>query len=65
MRNPTLFFGGLALVILGVVLGIFFLVPGVNHVIVDSARHTRHAAACFALAVLGLLVVLVNRPKAA
>lgn len=65
MKNPALFVGGIILVILGIALGIFFLVPGINHVITTSQTHTKHAIACFALAVLGLLVALVNRPKAA
>lgn len=65
MKNPALFFGGIVLVILGIALGIFFLVPGVNHIIADSHQHTKHAIAFFALAVLGILVALVNRPKAA
>lgn len=65
MKNPAIFFGGIILAILGIVLGIFFLVPGINHVITTSATHSKHAIACFALAVLGIIVALVNRPKAA
>ena len=64
MKNPALFFGGIVLVILGIALGVFFLVPGVNHIIADSQQHIKHAIAFFALAVLGILVTLVNRPKA-
>lgn len=65
MKNPALFFGGIILTILGIALGIFFLVPGINHVIADSSPHTKHAIACFAIAALGILVALVNRPKTA
>jgi len=65
MKNPALFFGGVLLVIIGIALGIFFLIPGINHIITDSQAHSKHAIACFALAILGLLVALVNRPTKA
>jgi membrane protein implicated in regulation of membrane protease activity len=64
MKNPALFFGGIILVILGIALGVFFLIPGINHIITTSQTHVKHAIACFALAVLGILVALVNRPQA-
>ena len=65
MKNPALFFGGIVVAILGIALGIFFLVPGIPHIIADSNSHLKHAVACFGLAVLGIIVTLVSRPKAA
>lgn len=65
MKNPALFFGGIVLTILGIALGIFFLVPNINHIIASTAPHAKHAIACFVLAALGILVTLVNRPKTA
>lgn len=65
MKNPALFFGGIVVAILGVALGVFFLVPGVPHVITDSAMHVKHAIAFFALGVIGILAALVSRPKSA
>lgn len=65
MKNPVLFSGGILLAIIGIALGIFFLVPGINHIITDSGTHIKHATGCFVLAVLGIVVALVNRPKAA
>ncbi len=65
MKNPALFFGGIILAIVGIALGIFFLVPGVNHIITDSQVHAKHAIGGFVLGVLGIIVALVNRPKAA
>jgi hypothetical protein len=64
MKNPALFFGGIVVLILGIALGIFFLVPNINHVITTPQTHIKHAAACFILGILGLIVTLVNRPKA-
>ncbi len=65
MKNPTLFFGGIVLVIIGIALGVFFLIPGVPHIIADSNQHLKHAIAFFCLAVLGVLAALVNRPGTA
>ncbi len=65
MKNPALFFGGIILMILGIALGIFFLVPNIPHIITSNTSHSKHAIACFVLAALGILVALVNRPKAA
>ena len=65
LKTPALFFGGIILTILGIALGIFFLIPNIPHIIASSDPHTKHAVACFVLAVLGILVALVNRPKAA
>jgi len=65
MKNPALFFGGIALVIIGIALGVFFLIRGIPHIIADSGQHIKHAIAFFCLAVLGLLSALVNRPRVA
>ncbi len=65
MKNPALFFGGIVVVIIGIALGVFFLIPGVPHIIADSGQHIKHAIAFFCLAVLGLLAALVNRPRVA
>ncbi|HYX49821.1 MAG TPA: hypothetical protein VE843_08770 [Ktedonobacteraceae bacterium] len=65
MKNPAIFYGGIVLAIVGIALGIFFLIPGINHVITDSNMHIKHAILFFCLAVLGILGALVARPKAA
>ena len=65
MKNPAIFYGGIVLAIVGIALGIFFLIPGINHVIADSAMHIKHALLFFGLAVIGIIGALVARPKAA
>lgn len=52
------------LAIVGIVLGVFFLIPGINHVIADSNMHIKHALLFFGLAVIGIIGALVARPKA-
>jgi len=65
MKNPAIFYGGIVLAIVGIALGIFFLIPGINHVIADSAMHIKHAILFFGLAVIGIIGALVARPRAA
>jgi hypothetical protein len=65
MKNPAVFYGGIALAIVGIVLGVFFLIPGINHIIADSNMHIKHAILFFGLAIIGILGMLVARPKAA
>jgi hypothetical protein len=64
MRNPALFFGAILVAIIGVALGVFFLIPGVNHIITTSGMHIKHAILFFGLAIIGILTALVTRPKA-
>jgi hypothetical protein len=65
LKNPAIFYGGIVLAIVGIALGVFFLIPGINHVIADSSMHIKHAILCFGLAVIGIIGALVARPKAA
>jgi hypothetical protein len=65
MKNPAMFFGGIALAIIGIALGVFFLVPNIPHIIADTHMHIKHATAAFALGVLGIILALISRPKAA
>ncbi len=53
------------LAIVGIALGIFFLIPGINHVITNSDMHVKHAMLFFGLGVIGIIGALVARPKAA
>jgi hypothetical protein len=63
MKNPAIFFLGILVAIIGVALGVFFLIPNINHIIADNQVHIKHAIAFFALAVVGILIALVNRPR--
>jgi hypothetical protein len=65
MKNPAIFYGGIVLAIVGIALGVFFLIPGINHVIADSGMHWKHAILFFGLAVIGIIGALVARPKSA
>ena len=64
-NNPALFYGAIIVAIVGLALGVFFLVPNVNHVIADSSTHWKHAIAFFGLGVVAIIAALVTRPKTA
>ncbi|MBO0784393.1 MAG: hypothetical protein J2P37_36785 [Ktedonobacteraceae bacterium] len=64
MNKQALFWGGIILFLIGVAGGIFFLIPGIPHLIADPHMHIKHAAAAFVVGVLGILASIVNRPKA-
>ena len=64
MKNPALFYLAILVAIISVALGVFFLVPNINHIITTSQTHVKHALAFFGLAVVCILIALVNRPKA-
>ena len=64
MKNPALFFGAILVAIIGLALGVFFLIPNVNHIIADSNVHIKHAILFFGIGIIGILAALVTRPKA-
>lgn len=63
MNKQTLFWGGILLFLVGIAGGIFFLIPGIPHLIADTHAHLKHAIAAFVLGVLGVLVSIINRPR--
>ena len=73
MNKQTLFYVGVALVVLGVLLGVYYLVPGIYHPApihlthkghAPNAVHRVYALGGFILAVIGGAVAFVMRPKA-
>lgn len=65
MKNPAIFYGAILLTVVGIALGVFFLIPGIPHIITDSSMHIKHAILSFGLGVVGVIGALVTRPKAA
>jgi len=68
MKNPTLFYGTIAVAIIAAVLAVFYLIPGVYHPLTFSglptSAHYKHAALFFVIAVIAIIGALVTRPKA-
>ncbi len=67
MKNPTLFYGAIAVAIIAAVLAVYYLIPGVYHPLTFSglptSAHYKHAALFFVIAVIAIVGALVTRPK--
>ena len=73
MRN--LMYVGLALVVIGVIVGVYYLIPGIHHYIIftfgqagtDASKSIRplHAVAGFVVAVVGAVLIFFSRSKKA
>lgn len=73
MRNPLFFYLAIALVVIGIVVGIYYLIPGFHHIIGFSfngrgatdpnATRPLHAVAGFVVAIIGVVLVPLTRPK--
>jgi hypothetical protein len=67
LKNPGLFYGAIAVAIVALLLCIYYVIPGIPHMLVSSnptAMHLKHVALFAALTVLGVIGALVTRPKA-
>jgi hypothetical protein len=67
-KNPGLFYGAIAVAIVALLITIYYVIPGVNHVLVSgnpTAVHIKHVFLFAVLTVLGIIAALVTRPKAA
>ena len=66
-KNPALFYGAIAVAVVALLLCIYYVIPGINHVLVSSnptATHIKHVVLFAVLAILGVVAALVTRPKA-
>ena len=70
--KQRLFYSMVAVAILCVILGVYYLIPNIyhfvgysNHWAVTRTAHRLYSGAFFLLAVIGLIVALVLRPKQA
>ena len=64
MKNPVLFYGAIAIAIIGLLLAVFYAIPGVSHPLVSlnpTAAHYKHASLFAVIAILGVVGALVSR----
>ncbi len=64
MKSPAIFYGAIVVAIIALVLGVEYLIPGVPHLLADTAMHLKHAVLFFAVAAICIIGALVTRPKA-
>ena len=65
MKHAGLFYGELLVAIIGVLLAIFYAIPGITHPLVANPQtaHYKPVALFAAIAILVVVVALVSRPK--
>jgi hypothetical protein len=66
MSKSTLFYGAIIVAIVAVVLAVYYLIPGIYHPLTNTpplSSHPTHAVLFFAIAVIGVIAALVNRPR--
>lgn len=68
--KKTLFYGAIVAAVFCIILGIYYLIPGIyhfvgysNHRSVTMTAHKLYAGAFFVIAVIGLAVAFLMRPK--
>ena len=66
MSKTTIFYAGIAIAVIALLIAVYYVIPGVYHVLATppTAAHYKHAAAFAALAVVAALAAVINRPKA-
>lgn len=68
LKNPAVFYGAIVVAIVSLALAIYYVVPGINHVMVSgnpTAMHLKHVALFAAIFIVCVIGALVTRPKAA
>lgn len=70
MNRQTLFFVALAVIVLGILLGVYYLIPGVYHPMLNPQYsisplfpHRKYAAVGFGIAVIGIIAAFALRPQ--
>jgi uncharacterized membrane protein HdeD (DUF308 family) len=73
MRSPIVFYIALAIAVIGLAVGVYYLIPGLSHVLIFSFNkgtsktdiRPLHAVAGFVVLVVGLVLAFFTRPKKA
>lgn len=66
MSKTTIFYAGIAVAVIALLLAVYYIIPGVYHVLASNPMqaHYKHAVAFTALAVIAALAAVINRPRA-
>ena len=66
MRSTSpLFYVAIAAAVVALLIGVYYLIPGIPHLLTTTAMHIKHAVLFFAIAVICVIGALVMRPKTA
>lgn len=75
MKSPLMFYLAIALVVIGLIVGVYYLIPGFHHVLFFSlqgrgvtdpnASRPLHAVAGLVVVIAGAVLFFLSRPKKA
>ncbi len=65
MNKTTIFYAGIAVAVIALLVAIYYVIPSINHILAtpSSGPHYKHAAAFAAVAVIAALAAVINRPR--
>ncbi|GAC1397533.1 MAG: hypothetical protein NVSMB49_03480 [Ktedonobacteraceae bacterium] len=65
MSKTTIFYAGIAVAVVALLIAIYYVIPGVYHVLASDPMkaHYKHAVAFVAIAVVAALAAVINRPR--
>lgn len=67
-KNPALFFGGIVIAVIALVMSVYYMIPGPYHLLTThdyTSSHPTHALAFGAIAIVCILAAVINRPRSA
>ena len=66
MSKSTIFYAGIAVAVIALLIAVYYVIPGVYHVLATppTVAHYKHAAAFTAVAIVAALAAIINRPRA-
>ncbi len=66
MSKTTIFYAGIAVAVIALLIAVYYVIPGVYHVLASNPTqaHYKHAAAFAAVAIVAALAAVINRPRA-
>ncbi len=67
MSKTTIFYAGIAVAVIALLIAVYYVIPGVYHVLASNPTqaHYKHAAAFAAVAIVAALAAVINRPRVA
>lgn len=66
MSKTTIFYAGIAVAVIALLIAVYYVIPGIYHVLASNPTqaHYKHAAAFAAVAIVAALAAVINRPRA-
>jgi hypothetical protein len=68
VKSPVLFYGAIAIAVVGLLFCLYYLIPNINHVLIPAYAHPelvhyKYAGPFGGLAILGVILAVIARLK--